>query len=226
MRRAPNFGRLAGLYRWMELVTFGPWLWRCRTAFLDKLTTRRNALILGDGDGRFTARLLELNPYVVIDALDVSPEMLRRLIHNAGSRCARVRAIPADARLWEPDGARYDLIVTHFFLDCLTTGEVSALAARLRPSIKPDGMWVISQFAVPRSMFGWLVAWPIVTFLYLAFGVLAGLAVSRLPDHRKALAEAGFVPAESRPWLRGLLVSEVWQPRPDVARLKPVQPKS
>ena len=64
----PDFDRLARLYRWMEYLTFGPWLQRCRSAFLGGIANSRRALVLGDGDGRFTARLLADCPAIRIDA--------------------------------------------------------------------------------------------------------------------------------------------------------------
>ena len=110
------------------------------------------------------------------------PQRRRRV--PAASAC-----ICADARLWEPPAARYDLIVTHFFLDCLTTGEVAALAARLRPCATARSRCGWSRSSpCPQDWFGWLVARPVVAGLYLAFGLLTGLAVHRLPNHRKALA--------------------------------------
>jgi SAM-dependent methyltransferase len=208
----PNFDHLAHIYRWMEMVTFGPWLLRCRCAFLGKLASRRNALVLGDGDGRFTARLLRENPVVLIDALDASFAMLMALVRNAGLNAGRVRVHQADARRWPPAGPPYDLIVTHFFLDCLTTDEVTTLATRLRPCVTPEALWVVSEFAVPPGPFGRLVALPVVSGLYLAFWLLTGLSVRRLPNHRVALAKAGFSLVRQRCWLGGLLLSQLWAP--------------
>src|SRR5581483_6089973 len=37
MNAAPNFDRLDRVYRWLELVTFGNALSRCRSSFLDEL---------------------------------------------------------------------------------------------------------------------------------------------------------------------------------------------
>jgi SAM-dependent methyltransferase len=125
----PNFNRLAGPYRWMERLTFGPCLAWCRFAFLARAASCRHALVLGDGDGRFAARLLRANPHIHIDAVDASSSMLRALNENAGPHAARVRTHLADARQWHPAaGSPYDLVVTHFFLDCLTT--LSALLYR------------------------------------------------------------------------------------------------
>lgn len=221
MRKAPNFDHLAGTYRWMERLAFGPFLSLCRFAFLDELRASRNALVIGDGDGRFTARLLKENPAVLVDALDSSPEMLRALVRSAGIRSSRIRVHLADARLWEPLVPTLDLIVTHFFLDCLTTKEVASLAKRLRVSARPDTRWVISEFAVPRGWFGWLVAWPLVTALYIVFWLLTGLSNFRLPNHHKALEQAGFVLSQQRHWLGGLLVSELWTVSPPAEQPRP-----
>jgi cyclopropane fatty-acyl-phospholipid synthase-like methyltransferase len=166
--------------------------------------------VLGDGDGRFTARLLKANPNVQVDAVDASKAMLRELRRNAGVLNDRVRMHQADARRWQPGNSHYDLIVSHFFLDCLTTDEVAALADRLRPCTSTQTKWVVSEFAIPKSWFGRLVAWPLVKVLYLSFNVLTGLHVGRLPRHHDALSSAGFSLDQKSTSLGGLLVSEFW----------------
>ena len=210
MSPPPNFNRLARIYRWMEFATFGLYLWRCRTAFLSLLDPCRNALVLGDGDGRFTARLLYENPQIWIEAVDASPAMLEMLLRRAGPRAARVDTHCADARDFRPLNPPCDLIVTHFFLDCLTTAEVRALAQNLRQAAGAEALWLISEFAIPSGLFGVIVAMPVVSLLYRAFGVLTGLTLRQLPDHRGALRSAGFVLNKQRVWLGGLLVSELW----------------
>ena len=208
---APNFDRLAGIYSWMEWLSFGPYLARCRGAFLDRMAGRQCALVIGDGDGRFTSKLMGANPDIEVDAVDASAAMLAALVRRAGAAGARVRTEVADARRWRPAGNRpYDLVVTHFFLDCLTTEEVRGLAAAVRPGLRPGALWVVSEFAVPDGGFGRVAAGPLVWALYRAFGVLTGLRVRRLPEYRDALAGAGLRLGESRSFLGGLLVSEVW----------------
>jgi ubiquinone/menaquinone biosynthesis C-methylase UbiE len=218
MRRAPNFDRVAHIYRWIELVTFRSSLWGCRCTFLDELHSCRNALVIGDGDGRFTARLLEMNPSIRIDAVDASREMLLALLRNAGANANRVHTYQADAREWVAPHPPYDAIVTHFFLDCLSTDEVSTIAQLFHICTTPSSRWVVSEFAIPRNWFGRLVAQPVVTFLYLAFRLLTGIQVLRLPNHRDALTQAGFKLNLSRNILAGLLVSEMWVLEPKTTR--------
>jgi SAM-dependent methyltransferase len=208
---APNFDRLARPYRWLEYLTFGPFLWRTRTHFLSQLAHCRRALILGDGDGRFTACLLRANPKIQVHAVDASPEMLHSLQKKAGSHACRVTLEIADLRHWHPDPSiQYDLIATHFFLDCLATPEVADLARRLNPATAPNVLWLVSEFAIPPTRFGSFLAAPLVSFLYFAFRLLTSLKLTHLPDHQKSLRSAGWTLQSSHPYLNGLLLSELW----------------
>jgi SAM-dependent methyltransferase len=108
MMPPPNFNRLARLYRWMELFSFGPWLMLCRCAFLNECLNSCRALVLGDGDGRFTARLLRANLAIRIDAVDASPAMLSALSRRAGPHNARMRRHQADVCSLQPVSPGYD----------------------------------------------------------------------------------------------------------------------
>ena len=50
----------------------------------------------------------------------------------------------------------------------------------------------------------------IVASLYAAFRILTGLRTRALPDHSLALTRAGFRLKDRKPFLSGLLVSELW----------------
>jgi SAM-dependent methyltransferase len=212
-KRTPNFDRLAKVYRWMELVTFGPLLTRCRVAFLAEASSGGRALIVGDGDGRFSAELLRVNPQVQIDAVDASLAMLAALLRRAGANADRISAHCIDARDWRPAEAPFDLVVTHFFLDCLTTEEVRRLATKVCGAMSPSAAWIVSEFAIPEGWFGRWIARLLIWLLYRAFGLLTGLEIRNLPDHPAALRDAGFTLGKRRALLRGLLVSEIWLPQ-------------
>ena len=212
MNPAPNFNNLAGPYRWLEYLTFGPCLQRCRTWFLPETCRSGNALVLGDGDGRFTSRLLNSNPDIHVHAIDLSPTMLAALRKSAGPNVHRVTTEVADLRYWQPSAsARYSLIATHFFLDCLSTEEITALAQRLAPVLAPNTIWLVSDFATPATIFGRVVAAPLVALLYRAFRILTGLHIDHLPDHENALELVGWCLRESHSHLCGLLVSQLWR---------------
>jgi SAM-dependent methyltransferase len=210
--RRLNFDLLARPYRWLEYATFGRALERCRFHFLPALTGARHALVLGDGDGRFLARLLQLNPQIEADVVDISPAMLRVLMSRLTPEARRrVTLHEIDAREVVPPSTGYDLVVTHFFFDCLFQAELNTFVGCVKPRLAPGAYWVVSEFAQARGLAGSALSWAVVSGLYRAFGVLTGLQARSLPDHRPALEGSGFQLRYEKQWLRGLLVSQLWQ---------------
>ena len=205
-----NFDRIARPYRWLEYLSFGPMLERCRFHRLPQLTSARRALVLGDGDGRFLAHLLAVNSTLHADVVDQSPAMLRLLQHRVTSLHAddRVRIFQTDALTFTLTEA-YDLIVTHFFLDCFSTGEIRRLAESIRPHLAPNALWLVSEFAIPSGL-AKLPAQIIVGSLYMAFHFVTGLQTRNLPDHSAVLSHSGLTLIDRRRFLAGLLVSELW----------------
>lgn len=207
-----NFDRIARPYRWLEYLSFGPLLARCRTAQLPHLTGARHALVLGDGDGRFLARLLAANPTMTADVVDSSHSMLMLLEHRirkSGDH-QRICLHHADALEWNPTGT-YDLIVTHFFLDCFFPHQLEQLFDSVLPHARPGAHWVISEFAIPRNRFAAYFARAIIGGLYRIFGWTTGLPVRALPDYATSLLRRGLAPAHDRRYLAGLLCSQLWK---------------
>jgi ubiquinone/menaquinone biosynthesis C-methylase UbiE len=208
-----NFDPIARPYRWLEYITFGPWLQRCRTAQLGHLAGAQHALFLGDGDGRFLARMLAANTTLTADVVDSSRSMLRildRRIQRSGPQARRRICLHhADALQWSPRGS-YDLVVTHFFLDCFFPHQLEQLFDRVLPHLRPGAQWVISEFAIPRNAFAAYFAGGLISLLYRAFGLLTGLPVRTLPDYAPSLLRRGFVASNDRRYLAGLLCSQLW----------------
>ncbi|HWF66440.1 MAG TPA: class I SAM-dependent methyltransferase [Acidobacteriaceae bacterium] len=210
----PNFDPLARIYRWMEYCSFGPALERCRFHFLPQCARAQQALIFGDGDGRFTARLLASNRTVQVDAVDASTAMLaelrRRVTETTPDAAQRLRTFHADVRSFSPDRSGYDLVVSHFFLDCLTEQEIENLVARILPHLAFDAQWVISEFAVPAN--GWRrpAARLLIRFLYFAFNKITQLRVQRLPDYAGILSRYHLCCRQKAAFLGNLLAAELW----------------
>ena len=213
MSNPANFDRVARPYRWLEYMSFGRWLERCRDAQLSHLTGARRALLLGDGDGRFLASLLTANPTLTADVVDSSQSMLTILEHRIRSYSPQARRRiclhHADALEWNLSGS-YDLIVSHFFLDCFFPYQLEQLFDRVLPHALPGARWVISEFAIPRNPLAACFARWIIALLYRAFGLLAGLPVRALPEYASPLLSRGFVLSHDRRYLGGLLCSQVW----------------
>jgi hypothetical protein len=204
-----NFDHIARLYRWLEYLTLGPTLQRCRTHFIPALLQQHHALLFGDGDGRFLADLLHTNATLQAEAVDSSAAMLELLSRNCEASAPRLQTHQADARAFTPSG-RYDLIVTNFFLDCLSQQELDAFVLRIASSLSPKGLWLVSDFRIPGGALR-LPAQIFVRSLYFAFRILTSLRTTRLPNHHAPLNAAGLMLNTRHTSLCGILITELWQ---------------
>ena len=213
MSEAPNFDRIAKPYRWLEYLTFGKALQNVRLHHLPALLHCRNALILGDGDGRFTAALLAANPHITVRAIDTSAVMLQLLRQRSElstpTAATRLHTQQANA-LTFPIEDSYDLIVTHFFLDCLTQPELNSLITRTAKQMRPEALWLVSDFRIPTGP-AKLPAQLLVGSLYLGFRILTGLRITELPDHTTPLQQSGLTCIAHQYHLAGLLTTELWR---------------
>ncbi len=221
MTTHPNFNRVARLYRWAEYLTLGPLLQRTRTHFLPQLKNTRHAFLLGDGDGRFLARLLQQNPDLHATAVDTSATMVALLRRRCAPAAARLHTIEADALTQTPPPAT-DLIVTHFFLDCLTQPQLNTLALHLAHATAPGTLWLLSDFRIPAGPIRPL-ARAYIRSLYFAFRLLTSLRVTRLPDPAAALSAAGFERIAHHHFAAGILYTELWH---RTSPLNPSKPRT
>ena len=208
-----RFDPLAPHYRWMEAVSFGRRLHTCRTVMLDRMRESRRALVLGDGDGRFLAELLRVNPTATIDAIDGSRAMTaeaERRAKQIPGGAERVKFQTADARTVPLSPAAYDLIVTHFFLDCFPAGQLAPLVRRIAHACVPGGQWVVGDFRVPVGGVGKTLGRLALFGMYAFFRCVTGLPAGRLVDPVPLLRGCGFQLADERQWLRGFLACKAW----------------
>jgi SAM-dependent methyltransferase len=211
----PNFDLIARPYRWLEYLTLGRSLERCRLHYLPNLLQQKNALVIGDGDGRFLAQLLAANPTLQAEAVDTSATMLQLLRQNCEAATptanTRLETHQANALTFHLENKKkYDLVVTHFFLDCLSQPDLNTLITRITPHLTPEALWLISDFRIPTNPLR-LPAKLLVRSLYLAFRILTNLRTTELPDHTTPLTRAGLTLTAQHHLLAGLLTTELWK---------------
>jgi|GEM_PF-250376 len=212
----PNFNRIASPYRYLEYLTLGRILERCRDHFLPKLFDCQQALILGDGDGRFLAKLYTANPTLHATAVDISAAMLNLLRRRceAAAFNAKILLLTCNSSALEhTPSSQTDLVVAHFFFDCLTQSDLDALIDRVAKHVRPNALWLISDFRIPGGPIR-LPARLIIRALYLAFRILTGLRTTRLPDHATPLSRAGLIRIDHHHSMAGMLATELWQRPP------------
>ena len=181
-----------------------------RFEFLPEMAQAQRVLILGEGDGRFLATLLRFNDRAQIDVVDSSAKMLAMASHRVGAVAQQISFHHADALHWSPPAAAsYDLIVTHFFLDCFSDDELGPLVQRCCAAADPQCRWIVSEFHQPAGGFAAWRAHLWISTLYRMFGWTTGLRVRRLPDYQAILERHGFRQAKVVVAEMGLLISEL-----------------
>jgi ubiquinone/menaquinone biosynthesis C-methylase UbiE len=194
-----NCDAIAPWYRWLEYAGFGRALERRREALLGDVADARRVLVLGDGDGRALAALLRANLRATIDYVDVSAGMLELARARAGD--GRVRYHHADALAMRFEDGAYDLVVTHFFLDCFGARDQERLVERVGCALSPGARWLVSEFREPGLF---------VAMLYWFFGITTGLRTRELADHHETFERNGFRLERTESARGGRLVSELW----------------
>jgi SAM-dependent methyltransferase len=211
-----NCDAIAPYYYFLERVSFGRALERARFAFLPEIASSRRALLCGDGDGRFLAAFLQCNRRVQVDFVDLSPKMVQlaelRVSAMGDAFRQRVRFYVADVAKFVPQqSVEYDLIVTHFFVDCFGQFELNRVATHLAERTAQGARWLVSDFReVPGRIAGAYSA-ALISSLYAAFRLTTGLRVTRLPDHCAALTGAGFSLEQERRFAGGLLYASLFE---------------
>jgi SAM-dependent methyltransferase len=208
-----NCDPIARWYRWLEYAAFGRALERRRREYIHEVANARSVLILGDGDGRFTAEFLDRNREALIDSVDLSSRMqalARKRVGMRASSAMRLHLREDDARTIKL-ARKYDLIVSHFFLDCFTARDLELLVARISEAAYPQARWLISEFGLPSHGIRRRGAVLLIKVMYWFFRIATGLKTSRLPDYSTIFALHGFRRVRHMPAAGGLLVSELWE---------------
>ena len=211
-----NFDRIAPHYPWMERIFAGGLMQRCRTTFLARAKNCRRALILGEGPGKFLAELLRSNPRIKVVCIEHS----RGMIKQARRRLARNHLDPScvefkqmDALDWNPPVEKFDLVVTHFFLDCFPAPQLTRLVGLLAASATPDAVWLLADFRLPERGWRRWRAHTLLTMLYTFFKITTSLPARRLTPPDPFLAAAGFDLLERRLVDFGFAHADFWRRR-------------
>jgi ubiquinone/menaquinone biosynthesis C-methylase UbiE len=207
-----SFDVLAPHYRWMEAVSAGGLLQRCRTRWLAEARHSRHALLAGEGNGRMLEACAVALPACQFTVLDRSEAMLarakKRWERSGGHQPVVFQR--ADLREWRANGLEFDLIVTNFFLDCFNPGELSRVIANISAAASPRSQWLVADFSVPASGWKRLRAQAVLALAYAFFRTATDITANRIVSPDAHLGAAGFVMQQREFSNHGLLHADLW----------------
>jgi ubiquinone/menaquinone biosynthesis C-methylase UbiE len=207
-----NADRIASSYRWLEYAAFGLALEQARFDFISHAARARRVLILGEGDGRFLARLLGCNRYASVAVVESSARMIQMARERVPpAELSRVEFHHIDAVTQALPPGPFDLAVTHFFMDTLNCRDAEAVIFKVNMLLSPGARWLVSEFQEPLEGVRRLHAQLWLRVMYNFFSMTTGLKVSKLPPYREVLVRAGLAEIEHRERRLGLIRSQLWR---------------
>lgn len=206
-----SFDILAPHYTWMEKVLAGSRLQRCRIRWLPDVAEPQRVLILGVGHGHFLRACARRFPQAEIVSVDASARMLERAQANVAEKSSRLKFIHARLPEWTPEPESYDVISTHFFLDCFPPDELARVVASVAGGARASAAWLVADFAIPARGWSRVRARAIHAGMYAFFRPVTGVRARRVTPPDALLQAHGFqlVRRASAEW--GLLHSDLWQ---------------
>jgi ubiquinone/menaquinone biosynthesis C-methylase UbiE len=204
-----SFDRVAPHYRWLETIVFGQQLQAARIAFLNEIESPQRVLVVGEGNGRFLAEFARAHPAAEIDCVEASGRMIE--LARRRVRDTSVHFIHGDVSEVELPAATYDLIVTHFFLDCFEEEALSFVITKLANSAAPHAQWLIADFCLPEKNWRHLCGRFLIALMYSFFRVVSGIEARHLVDYRPFLQAEGFSLTSDTLSPNDMIRSEVWR---------------
>lgn len=186
---------------------------RARVAHLSSVADARRVLIAGEGNGSFLAACARALPEASFTVIDESPAMLQRAAASwkkAGGDEGRVRFVCENLLTWAPEEPGYDLIVTHFFLDCFPEETLRLITMKLASAATSNSRWLITDFCEPECGLARLRARVMLRGAYLLFRNLAGVQARQLVKPDAMLENVGFqlFSRVTSDW--GMMHSDLW----------------
>lgn len=202
-----TFDQVAPFYDALARLIFGNILLQAQTAFLLDVPAGSRVLIIGGGTGQILTILLQQGNCREIVFLEVSEKMLQQArtgikdqpnAHQVSFRLGTEAAILP--------GEKFDVIMTHFFLDLFSDKFLPPLLTILHRALAKEGYWVATDFVIPKEL-SWQRIWAkiLLKIMYIFFGLTCRISAKSLPDWEAWLRQYGLEAKQSRFFYHGLI---------------------
>ena len=141
-------------------------------------------------------RIITRSPKIDVDCIDASRDMLRIARRRVERKCPEslphVRFLRCDILRWSPQ-ASYNLLITHFFLDCFQSDQLEEIIAKLSGAASAGAVWLLADFTIPTQLFARLHALLWLSMMYTFFRAMTGITANSIVDPTSFLAANRFV---------------------------------
>lgn len=206
-RISGGFNRLATVYDFLVLLTFGNSLLKAQFHFLPEIQKANTILIFGGGTGKLLDRCLQLNPTAHYSYVDLSSHMVEKAKSRCGNNnvqfiCGTEKDIPQEQN--------FDIILTPFVLDCFNQTELSVTITKLKEHLCSSGKWIFTDFHIPHHRLWSIFARILIILMYCFFNAFCSLGVWKLPDFQSAFGANNLQVVSESYFRKGILCARVY----------------
>jgi ubiquinone/menaquinone biosynthesis C-methylase UbiE len=179
-----GFDIIAPYYDLLARCVFGNSICKSQLATLEFIPKDAVILIMGGGTGWYLKELLLCSKAKRVVYIDSSEKMLALSKNKMASFPQEMELV--DFRLGThtciQPGERFDLIITHFFLDLFTDAQLNKLMQLLSTVLNKNCLWLCADFHLPDRGSGRWWKKVLIHLTYAFFRLCCNIKASRLPE--------------------------------------------
>ncbi len=201
-RKLNRFDVIAPYYDRLATLVFGKAIKQAQLTHLKSIPAAAHILVLGGGTGWWLNELLKTNTKCTIHYIDASTEMLRlaKLNSKDSSRIHFVHGTDTDI-----PAIHFDAVITYFFLDMFEEDQLIQVVTRIGKSMKPNTIWIVSEFANGRY---WHKA--LLWVMYWFFRTTRAIDSEKLPQWKNTMEANGFKLRKSKTYFGEFIYSQIY----------------
>jgi ubiquinone/menaquinone biosynthesis C-methylase UbiE len=196
-----GFDSLAGIYDGLANLVFGKSMQHAQTHFLPNANNCTRILVLGGGTGWLLPHIRQANAMANIVYIDASSAMLNRARRQEITDIEFIHGTEENI----PATARFDLIITPFYLDMFVDDALVDVVAMIKKTMMPGAYWLATDFVHSSTWWSAMLE----KVMYLFFRTICHIESTRLPAWQNIMKDQGFEMQDSAAFYRGF-IKTVW----------------
>jgi ubiquinone/menaquinone biosynthesis C-methylase UbiE len=206
----PDFNLIAPVYDALAQLVYGKAQQKAQAHFLSVIPIGARVLVLGGGSGWILTELLQKSAPAYVLYLEPSTKMLQKAKDRFAQTSAEADVefrLGTEADLLPPE--TFHVVLTPFVLDLFTPEEALAMMKRLSRALRPNGLWLHTDFhAVPAPPF-WQKA--LLWGMYRFFRLISHISAKSLPPFDRLFQKTGFETQQEAFYFRNFIRAQVLQ---------------
>lgn len=198
-----RFNAIAPYYDRLAKLIFGDAIVNVQEENLHLIPANANVLVLGGGTGKWLGKLLEMNKSCRVWYVEASSVMLKKSV-KANINNERIEFIHGTHE--SIPAIRFDVVITHFFVDMFTEKQLNLLVESLAGKMNTGGLWLVADF-VNQKFWHQLS----LKLMYLCFRVVGALDLKLLANWDEIISSKSFQCKKSTVCYGNFIQSNVYQ---------------